>query len=80
MLLKAADVQEANGLHQHGWYDHAQQALDTPDPRKSRVCALGAININDSTGPPTRTDHYETRSDGLQVSAVHTFNQGSPLP
>ncbi|MFI6179750.1 hypothetical protein ACIA8R_29695 [Nonomuraea sp. NPDC051191] len=43
LLLKAADVQELNGLHQGGYYDRRQAAHELLDMRKCRVCALGAI-------------------------------------
>ncbi|MER6514777.1 hypothetical protein ABT158_48770 [Nonomuraea sp. NPDC001636] len=43
LLLKAADVQETNGLHQGGYYDRRQAAQELLDMRKCRVCALGAI-------------------------------------
>ncbi|MEU4511702.1 hypothetical protein AB0G05_19600 [Nonomuraea wenchangensis] len=83
LLLKAADVQEANGLHQQGWYDRMQQALDTPDPRKCRVCALGAISTAAGLYPNELSSSYpgaDLAREAARLLADHLVKQGLAKP
>ncbi|GAA1623991.1 hypothetical protein GCM10009733_020790 [Nonomuraea maheshkhaliensis] len=70
LLLKAADVQEANGLHQVGWYDRGQAATLLLDPRKCRVCPIGAIATAAGLFPSEITSSYSGAQRSRQAAVL----------